>query len=530
MTLRVGASASEAGLQLIDRVGGGGVGEVWRARLGAHGDEVAVKLLRAVAEDGASARAAFRREARLLAALHHPHVVRVLDHGEADARVAGTVGAGVQPGSPYLVMELAVGGALDVHRGQLDWATLRDLLASLLDGLAHAHALGLVHRDLKPGNLLLQQVPGGWSVRLTDFGLAFSTEELGDDEELEGEDPFDGTAAYMAPEQHRGLLRDLGPRTDLYAVGRLAVDLLVGSPFAVPEDIEAGGRVPAGFASFVRALTAPRTRDRVESAAAALRLLDALGDPPEPFWRPMAALAGRSLVVRRVAVPTASTGSWPTWRAPAFAHARPVPGAGLGLTAWREPPLVGRDLERDQLWRALARAAEGPQVELVVLDGPAGTGRSRLAAWVARRAAELGLARGVRASWSPGGGHVGGGPAGGLALLVARQLGCIGMPRRDALRRARRLLQSMGEQDPYAWSALVALFAPPEGGPLEPEAAPVDLQRLDDRLAVVEEHLLRLAADRPLVVWLDDVAFGVEGVLLGKRLLESYRIIKGEEI
>src|SRR5690606_17023270 len=111
----------------------------------------------------------FRNEVRSVAALRHPHIIQVFEHGEvseAEARQA----PGLVAGMSYLVMEIAAGGSLAPRRGRLSWTELRAVLFAMLDALAHAHARGVIHRDLKPGNILLGRARP--AIKLTDFGLA----------------------------------------------------------------------------------------------------------------------------------------------------------------------------------------------------------------------------------------------------------------------------------------------------------------------------------------------------------------------
>jgi tRNA A-37 threonylcarbamoyl transferase component Bud32 len=158
----------------------------------------------------------FELEGRALAQLNHPNIVRLIEYGEHD-------------GAPFLVMEY-VPGSRTLKRelkergdrgATLELSEVRSILFQTLDGLSAAHAVPLLHRDLKPENLMLQSVEGNpLMVRLVDFGLVKFTSEEQQSSRLMG------TPAYMAPEQFRQA--DLGPWTDLYAVGAMAFELLTG--------------------------------------------------------------------------------------------------------------------------------------------------------------------------------------------------------------------------------------------------------------------------------------------------------------
>jgi serine/threonine protein kinase len=200
---------------------------VWRGAHRAQGTRVAVKIIRSDRGSTAAFREAFRREVRALAALHHPHVAQVFGHGELDADLTDGSGGVLPTGSPYLVMEYASGGTLMewVARPR-PWPVLRKALLALLDALAHTHARGMLHRDLKLANVLLcndeDLAPG---LRLADFGLARLPDGVEEDRVR-----TQGTPRYMAPEQFFGSIRCVGPWTDLYSLGCVAWHLLSGGP------------------------------------------------------------------------------------------------------------------------------------------------------------------------------------------------------------------------------------------------------------------------------------------------------------
>ena len=148
-------------------IGQAGMGVVWKGRHVEQDVPVAIKFL---TEEGARDPlylGCLKNEVRKVATLDHPAIVRVYDHGEVPQ---GLDAHGLAAGSPFLVMEWAEGGTLSRHCGKMTWDQAWRTLMRLLDGLAHAHARGVVHRDLKPGNVLLRRDSGG--VVLTDFGLA----------------------------------------------------------------------------------------------------------------------------------------------------------------------------------------------------------------------------------------------------------------------------------------------------------------------------------------------------------------------
>ncbi|MCA9573538.1 MAG: serine/threonine protein kinase, partial [Myxococcales bacterium] len=198
----------------------GGMAAVWRAIHPETRTRVAIKVLTGEASHADGPMRALRREARAVARLDHPGVIRILD--------TGTVPDGVPDlpaGSPWLAMEHASGGTLS-SLGTLPWPDLRSVLLGILDALAHAHARGLVHRDLKPGNVLLcserDSRPG---LKLSDFGIATVVDWHVRTGSLA---VVAGTLHYMAPEQLTASWRDYGPWTDLYGLGCMGWKLATG--------------------------------------------------------------------------------------------------------------------------------------------------------------------------------------------------------------------------------------------------------------------------------------------------------------
>jgi serine/threonine protein kinase len=179
---------------------------------------VAVKLLAENAAGDQDLRRRFVREARLAARLSHPNVVSVFDTGEDDGR-------------PYLVMEHVEGETLaDVvaRRGRIPPEEARELGVQAARGLAHAHAAGLVHRDVKPQNLLLRR---DGTLKVADFGIARALEGTA----LTQPGTVLGTAAYLSPEQALG--ERVTAATDVYALGAVLYELLTGRPPLEPESL-----------------------------------------------------------------------------------------------------------------------------------------------------------------------------------------------------------------------------------------------------------------------------------------------------
>jgi serine/threonine-protein kinase len=225
--------------RIEDALGEGGVGVVYRATHLKLGRAVALKVLQPDYVNVEVLRKRFDREAKALASLVHPSIVAVTDYGIAD-------------GVPYLVMELLDGEALDavLARGRIEAPRALAIMRDILGALAFAHERGVLHRDLKPGNVFLQRVPGGGEqpgvaaqrpgtpgsetkVKILDFGLAKFV--IGDDAKRGGTPvtkagTIFGTPAYMSPEQATGGTTDA--RTDVYACGVMLFEMLAGKrPF-----------------------------------------------------------------------------------------------------------------------------------------------------------------------------------------------------------------------------------------------------------------------------------------------------------
>ncbi|MEU2610016.1 serine/threonine-protein kinase [Micromonospora sp. NPDC007271] len=202
--------------RLDDRVATGGMGDVWRATDLVLGRQVAVKVLLPALVSDPDFIARFRAEARIMASLRHPGVVQVFDCGEDDLPDGSR--------ADYLVMEFVEGEPLSRRieaAGQLDVAETMSVVAQVAQALHAAHARGIVHRDVKPSNLLVQE---NGSVVLVDFGVARSTNVTS----ITSTNAVPGTALYMAPEQAAG--RPVSGATDVYALGAVAYCCLTGSP------------------------------------------------------------------------------------------------------------------------------------------------------------------------------------------------------------------------------------------------------------------------------------------------------------
>lgn len=523
---------------LLAPVGHGGMARVWRGTHRRSGAEVAVKVLDGGLSYDERFLDAFASEIRAVAGLDHPGVVLVFDHGVVPEAAAARSDGALAEGAPYLVMEYAGGGTLLEHP-PASWEALRTVLIAVLDALAHAHARGVVHRDIKGGNVLLcggDDLRPGW--KLSDFGLAIPVDGDAVDDIFAGSSV--GTPPYMAPEQFSGSPRDFGPWTDLYALGCLTWLLTTGvTPFGSGTPAEIGERhcqhplppyqphlaLPTGFRDWLDRMLRKDSWARFQSAAEAAFALRSLDDSRAPARReaPAALPASQSTVLMDRSAPRAVLPSaiapqprraevpFPTdWRPPK-ARRDPIQlqGAGLGLLALRRTAVVGREGHRDRMWAALGRVVAGDGAECVLLHGEPGQGKSRLAQWLCERAAERGVARSVSAHWGPtrGAGE-------GLAGMLGRHLRLQGL---DGLERTTRISRHLEriDGDPADLLALVAVVSPddPAAQTVPPEQRFAALERL------FEAETRRV----PFVLWLDDLQHGPEGVALLEHLLARAR-------
>lgn len=256
--------------KLTDRIAIGGMGEVWKARDQVLGRLVAIKILKEEYTDNESFLTRFRVEARHTALLNHPGIAGVFDYGE-------------EQGSAYLVMELVPGPPLSTiieRERKLEVDRTLSLIAQTARALAAAHEHGLVHRDVKPGNILV--MPSG-VVKITDFGIA----RLADQVPLTATGQVMGTAQYLAPEQATGQVAT--GSSDIYALGVIGYECLAGRrPFTGESQIAIAlaqvndappalpDTIPAPVRQLIMSMLAKNPSERPKDATALAKAADAL--------------------------------------------------------------------------------------------------------------------------------------------------------------------------------------------------------------------------------------------------------------
>jgi serine/threonine-protein kinase len=231
------------GYEILEELGRGGMGVVFRARQVALNRIVALKMILAGEEASPTDLERFRREAEAAAALDHPNIAQVFE-------------VGTYRGRPYFTLEYVGGGSLRRYaKDPLPPRAAATIVEAIARGVAHAHSRGIIHRDLKPDNILLElgnaecgmrndgrtpsselRIPHSVFPKITDFGLA---KDLGSGDSPTAPGAVLGTPSYMAPEQAAGDSNRVGPQTDVYALGAILYRLLSGrAPFAAPTPFE----------------------------------------------------------------------------------------------------------------------------------------------------------------------------------------------------------------------------------------------------------------------------------------------------
>lgn len=319
--------------QLGELIATGGMGSVHRAVDTHLGRPVAVKVLKRVLADDATFLERFRREARAAAGISHPGVARVYDYGERSSE-------------PFIVMELVEGDTLAeriARHGLLPWEQAFGIAEQVAAALSAAHGHGVVHRDVKPANILIDR---GGRVKVTDFGIARAARAT----TLTRPGMVLGSANYVAPEQAQG--NPVGPAADLYSLGCVLFESIAGiTPYQgrsavaiatqhvsapVPDPREHVGELPEAAASLIMRSLGKQPADRFPSAssmAAALADVRMGRDPSAPSQaRTMA------LPVARLPLPGYGSPSGPSSITAALPLAA-SPGSGSGGVGGHTPPM-----------------------------------------------------------------------------------------------------------------------------------------------------------------------------------------------
>jgi serine/threonine protein kinase len=523
--------------QIRRELGRGGMGIVFLCRDLVLDERVALKLL---VKPGTSVRQEdawwFLEEARALAALAHPAIVRARDFGS------------LADGTPYLAMDAVPGRSL--HEwiyfaktdGPIPWPVVWRVVDDVLGALAHAHARGVIHGDLKPSNVLLHVPPDGGEpvVHVLDLGLAWLLADRVD-HRLDGGRAAEptvrsgaGTPGWMAPEQIRFAAPHVGPATDLYSLGCILFAMLAGSePFTgtneellsqhknapVPDCVATQPGVPLETRAFVRKLLSKRPWHRYELAGEARRAWRTF-QPPGTWTKDPLPISSRGAVV----LPPADT----PHHAIDPERAEPVPTT-TGLLSLRPSPFVARQAERTRLLELAAsvhqanvatRAAmagardldgtpvppsvEGARQRFVLLGGEAGVGKSRLADWLCEEVHERAWMMPLRAKYRRLSG-----PLDGIVGAVTQHYR-LERVERDVVEKVLMNVWEIAPEDDVGttWVAAATEWL----RPFQPGRDRIGvtgkrfaLDRPELRWLVLRRVLEHLGKDRPILLWLDDL-------------------------
>ena len=413
-------------------IGEGATGSVYGTWDRLLGIDVAVKVVRRNLAVHRRFRARFAREVAMTARIGHPHLVPIFDYGKTS------------DDQPFVVMAYANAGSMADHLGS--GASLEEMLRlfdEALSALAPLHARGFVHQDLKPPNLLLfrdREAAGDDRLHawVSDLGEAHALSVLAHDPRGVG-----GTPAFMAPEQLAQQPQEMGPWTDLYAVGLMLWEALCGRPphrakgrkellaeRCAPPPIPTfsdGKPIPGALEEILENLLDPEPRQRYDRAADVRRALKRAVSQVETAVRSRPVELGGSSLPFAVPDPVLSVGQPPVHSAadnkqggalrwnkvtpdplpeqvPPARDRRAEARASLSLLALRELPLVGRGALRQVIWDVGRAVVERQEPGVVVLVGDSGTGKTRLVESIALPLEEHGHMEVVRLRyhWPPG--------------------------------------------------------------------------------------------------------------------------------
>ncbi len=505
------APASEIGTILAQRyevmreLGRGGMGVVYLCRDLVTGERVALKRLRKPEGDAQTRPEEtwwFQQEARAVASLDHPCIVGARDFGTLD------------DGSPYLAMDLLPGRSVHewMYITHMTWPIIWFLMDQSLAGLAHAHARGIIHGDLKPSNLMLDIPTSDRAPRafLLDMGLAW-LRRTGHDPRLDGGQAPKvmvhagaGTVGWVAPEQIRKAVTLVGPSTDLYALACILYRVLVGKEVFEGEaqevlrahkrapipDYPLPPEVPTGVDTFIRRMLAKKPWDRYEFAAEARRDWWHLRPELPASWEAASLALGQEKASDK--------------EARAVRAARSL---APGLLSLRPAPMIGRQPERERLLQEVQEMIHDPRpsLKLFVLVGDAGVGKSRVAEWLCEYVHEQGFMHPLRARY----GRVPS-PIDGITTAVSAHYNLEGADR-VVIEQTLMGRWSVDVEDTEAltWVAATAEWlrpsVPGQFEPVGPTGKRFVLDRPELRWLVARRVFERISKDRPILLWLDDL-------------------------
>jgi serine/threonine protein kinase/tetratricopeptide (TPR) repeat protein len=478
------------GYQLIKWLGEGSVGHVWLAyHLKAQG-HCAIKILNHIENDvRGSAERSFNREVRAMAKLSHPSLIEVYDFGRTPK------------GAPYVAMEHVPGVALSKYIDRSwTWTQLWTLINSLLAGLAHAHAREILHRDLKPNNILVVPfVEGLGAIKLVDFGIAVSASEIDPNQKR-----IEGTPAYIAPEAAQGEISAIGPWTDIYSLGVILYEILTGKlPFygrnllnhhqhtPPPEiKIRADVEAPSAIIPIVEKMLEKQPALRYRTVAElrdAFRLAQ-FEEKTTFFQKPEEEDSFYSMdgeeslsesIVENLSGPL-----------------------GMGLFFLRQPPLVGRQDAQLILEESARSVLSQYKPRVVLIEAEAGLGKTRLVDWLKTEIEEWGLMKSLYLRSEPQT------RGGGLKQAVLKLLGLSQVNATEG----KKIIPIL-YPDPVSAQRIYEYLWQDDAETTK-EDEDEDFGVLENAVKKSVQFLKDIAQGKPLFFWADDVHWSPEGRIL----------------
>ncbi len=414
-----------------------------------------------------------------MARLDHPGIIQVHDFGRTPV------------GSPFVAMEYVSGSALNPYmRAGWTWPKLWTLLDGLLSALGHAHARDLIHRDLKPGNVIVfPDRVGTGAIKLADFGIALGISDI-----HRSERRIEGTPAYIAPEAASGNVSAVGPWTDLYSLGVMLFEIVTGDlpyhgrhllahhqntplpPIAMRADVD----LPAELVVIIRRLLEKSPSRRIRTVTALRDEFESLGIPElkAPLGLPPQAITLEDEYPEEALT------------------IQPLSGAsGPGLFHLRQPRLVGRDRAKEVLLTAANAVLDGRGPRTVLVEADAGLGKSYLASWLREAVEGPGLMSSMLVRSEPQSQS-----GGGLRQALLR---FIGAPQADREQAEKALDEAFS--NPELTERFMQL--------LWSDASLVDASN-EKYIREAADLVRDIAGDAPVLLWSDDAQWSPEGRVL----------------
>ncbi|MBD90004.1 MAG: hypothetical protein CL940_06685 [Deltaproteobacteria bacterium] len=542
---------------LMEQLGKGAMGEVWRGMHVGQGFPVAVKLATRIHER-TDALDSFYREVQTAGRLRHPYIAHLYDQGAVTAEEAEA--CHFEEGSPYIVLEFVGGTRLSKLCGRVSFPEVKEILLQVLDAVAYAHSTGVIHRDIKPSNIVRSS--DGQSIKLVDFGVSLfgpTWEHIADSWTL-GKS-VSGTPTYMAPEQVRGEHRAIGPQSDLYAIGCLAYALVAGRPpfgksagessedvmrqqlHAPIPSLPEGSDAPVEFQAWIRKLLEKDAGLRAQRAATvrhALSLIEPDGaaegvqkNPPQAVdvetlasSDPVSTGAGRREPLQGVSTlanllaPSSfvfAPSPFPyDWRE--LEQNLEIPGGAYGANVFgvRRMPMVGREREKDVIWDAARAVMQRGKMRVVILEGDDGLGKAALADWAAERTNEIGATHySLISHRAPGS------PDGGLTAMLSRLLRATHMSPRELSGHIEDLVKVGRIGSTSDAEDLFALLAPGHAWRQERTTAFESSVSTEERYALATRILRARFEDQPLILCVENVHYGLDALGFIRFLIDT---------